>query len=546
MQRSPPNMGVSKCLMIGGSGLLLFTIGYWRWRKSKSSRRGETCGQEQARELAALRRAVLNVPVEVDVDKLPKGWAVAPPIFYPPRLAAISLLQPGADNDTTCASGSSFIICDGPLTHGASNSVRPEDAASFFTKYVQSAPLLESVASSGAVVVPLEEAGFSCVSGCFTHAMLLPAEEMALMFGCNGPYVISLVLTQFVVQSKTTKNCGDDDDGGDKNEDNATPQRITPCDIQVLLDACLSVPLVDGLRLPGTPAGSCEGRLRLTCRHKNRNVVFAVSTVVTARSVGGNKGKKKGNALFILEGDVLPDGRILMDIVSLDSIVKGAAIDTLFPCGVQDTLPVSSFVSVVAVEEIGSGVQNDNDAGQNASGNVPRLWCEEEDLVTIAFSHTSLGVHFAVNPRGGVVREPILTDDLLMLYYPLGEEGTTMKGADAALSVVPPRVTIRRITQVPPTWEKFIATEDELKHNVLFHFTDWAKERVPCTVCDLNGIRCVQLHEEKEEHSCRSYVIPWSHDILVVRWETETSKWEQHLPLLQKFLDTLHLADPSV
>ncbi|KAH9601759.1 hypothetical protein LSM04_007153 [Trypanosoma melophagium] len=329
----------------------------------------------------------------------------------------------------------------------------------------------------------------------------------------------------------------------------------------MLLNACRLVPLVDGFRFPDTPVGVGEGRLRVTCSSSNYIVVFAVPTIISVKSVvnENRKSNKNGKSLFVLEGDVLPDGNIIVDATALDSLVKGVAIDTLFPTKNGGCLPVSSFLTLVSVQDLVHQTPNDDTNGNSNnkdSSTSESLLSkekknkkdgkEEEDRVNVAFSHFPLGVSFSVNPHGGIVREPVLTDDLLLLYYPLGDEGITVSQETTSESVVvPPCAEIRRLSQIPPTWEKYLATDDELKHNVLFHFTDWVKERVSSSICELNGIRCVQMNEEKEDHSCRSYIVPFAHEILIVRWETKSSEWDLHLPHLQQFLDTLHLVEPT-
>lgn len=500
---------------------------------SSRSKENNTHAPGLSTDVPSMAPTALALPVEVVAEKLADGWSAASPIFYPPRLAAIYISQTGGTDDGTVAGkGDILLMCDGPLPCLMCHSTQTQDPLSFFTQYLQETPLLHSAFNSGAEMSTLSEAGLSCESMCFTHIAVIPSEKMTIVLGRNGPYVLSLLLMQHVFLHKREEKGG------------ITTDALTANDIQMLLDACSPVPLVDGLRLPATPAGCQRGSLRVTCRRGEYMVVFSVSTIISVRRSVGEKesGNKNGDsALFTLEGEVLPKGKICISGATLEALVKRrATIDALFPGDSPDCLPVSSHVSLLAVEEFCSSTKSAGgvDGAANMRG-------EDEDVLSIVFCHPQLGVSFSVEPRTGVVREPILTDDLLVLYYPLGDESRDSDASNSANNITSPRVSIRRVTRLPQTWKRALSSENELKHSVLFHFTEWTKTRVPCSVSQFNDFMCVQLYEEKEGWKCRSYVVPFEDAALVVRWETESEEWDAHLPLLQKFVDTLHVSHAS-
>ncbi|RNF17142.1 uncharacterized protein Tco025E_05071 [Trypanosoma conorhini] len=511
-----------------GGALLSIYVAYRQRRGSARPKNEEACGRPSDEHATASRRSTAQtVPVEVVAKKLSAGWASAPPIFYPPNLAVIPILRPDAVKNDLAVEQNDFILCDGPRLCMLQTPAGDEENVKFYLEYLQNMPILQTLATHGTAVLPLKEVGFSCASECFTHAVVIPDKEMLVFFGRHGPYLLSFVMTQYASSPLKSEN--------GKN----TVEKLTPGNIQMLLDACRVVPLVDGLRLAGTPVGAGKGSLRLTYRHGNNVLVFALSPSLTVRQNVEPEGKGDNDALrplFFIEGEVLREKRIGVGSDALGALVRGTSVDALFPPPTPAHPPVSSLVSLVAVEELAAPVAN----GVGGRAPLPH----GEDAMSIVFSHPYLGVSFSVNPKTGVVHEPILAEDLLVLYWPLGDETRRSLPSGPGEGVAPPRVSIRRLTQPPPTWEKFLSTEDELRHNVLFHFTDWTTERVPCTMCDVNGLQGVQLFESKEGRSCRTYVIPRGDVILVVRWETESKDWDAHLTLLQRFLDTLLLAEP--
>ncbi|EKF31701.1 hypothetical protein MOQ_004460 [Trypanosoma cruzi marinkellei] len=525
----PSSYGTNMTRLIAGASLLFIFAAYRQMRRLKSSKAiGASKTQSLKDVSSSMPRAAQAVPVEVVVEKLPDGWSAAPPIYYPPYLAAIPFLHCKNANEGVLSEKNSFIVCDESRLRVVQEPTGTEKLVAFYAHYLQDMPIFQSIATNGAAVRPVNELGFSCESGCFTHAVVIPEEEIFIAFGRNGPYILSFVFTNYLTTPLRAE------------KDNGTVEKLNSGDLQMLLDACRLVPLVDGVRLPGTPMGSQRGCLKLKYQYRNHMLVFTLPSCVSVRT---NEGKyQKGNkdasdALFVLEGDVLPGKKIVVGSAALDAIVKGTSIDALFPSSMPGCPSVSSLLSLDAVEESAPPI---NDA---ATDHATRP--HEEDAMNVVFSHKYLGVSFSVNPKTGFVYEPIFTEDLIVLYYPLGDEAHYAPPSGQMRDVAPPRFSVRHVTQLSPLWEKFVSTDDELKHNVLFHFTDWNKEKVPCSMCDISGFKGIQLFECKEGHSCRSYVIPRANSILVVRWETETKDWDMHLPLLQKFLDTLHLADPS-
>ncbi|KAF8298759.1 Present in the outer mitochondrial membrane proteome 7 [Trypanosoma cruzi] len=528
MLSSSSSSGTNMTRLIAGGILLFIFAAYRQMRRVPSLKEKGASKTQSLKDLSSSTpRAAQAVPVEVVVEKLPDGWSAAPPIYYPPYLAAIPFLHCKSVKEGVLSEKNNFIVCDGSRLHVVQEPRGTEELVAFYTQYIQDMPILKSIGTNGAAVRPLKEVGFSCESGCFTHAVVIPEEEIVIAFGRNGPYILSFVFTKYLTSPLRAENEKD------------TVEKLNSGDLQMLLDACRLVPLVDGVRLPGTPVGSQRGCLRLKYQYGGHMLVFSLPSSVSVRT--NEEKNKKGNkgasdALFVLEGDVLPGNKIVVGSAALDAIVKGTSIDALFPLSAPGCPPLSSLLSLDAVEESASPIAD----GATDHATRPR----EEDAMNVVFSHEYLGVSFSVNPKNGFVYEPILTEDLLLLYYPLGDEAHYAPPSGQMRNVAPPRFSVRRVTQLSPLWEKFVSTEDELKHNVLFHFTDWTKEQVPCSLCDISGFKGIQLFESKEGHSCRSYVIPRADSILVVRWETETKDWDMHLPLLQKFLDTLHLADP--
>ncbi|ESL09936.1 hypothetical protein TRSC58_02337 [Trypanosoma rangeli SC58] len=526
----PPSVIAKMRLLVEAGGVILFMYVVCRQTGRLVQSRKKKASESQSEEDAAVfhHRSAQTVPVEVVVENLSAGWTTAPPIFYPPNLAVIPILRSLAVTNGGSAEQNIFILCDGPRPRMLQAPAGDEKPVAFYMEYLLNMPLFQTVATREATVLPLNEAGFSCETECFTHAAIIPDNKTVIVFGSHGPYILSFVLTQYASSALNLEN------------DMCTAGNLTPGDVEMLLGACSLVPLVNGLCLPGTPAGARKGSLRLTYRHGNNILVFALSSLVAVRQNVERDEKRNKDALdplFFLEGDVLPDKKIAVGGDTLDALVKGISVDALFPSSTPAHPLVSSLFSLVTVEELVACVEN------GAGDCAPPLY--EDDVMKIVFSHPYLGVSFSVNPKSGVVYEPILTKDLLLLYYPLGDEARYSLSSGPREDDAPPRVSLRHLTQLPPTWEKLLSTEDELKHNVLFHFTDWTRERVSCSMCDVNGLQGVQLFESKEDHSCRTYVIPRDNAILVIRWETKTRDWAMYLPLLQKFLDSLLLEDFS-
>ncbi|CCD12518.1 unnamed protein product [Trypanosoma congolense IL3000] len=312
--------------------------------------------------------------------------------------------------------------------------------------------------------------------------------------------------------------------------------------LQSFLNACELMPLVDKVRLPGTPPASQLGKFHLCCRYGNCVARFTVSSILRIRN--GGKGH---SPLFTLEGNFFRDGCLLVDVTTVSLLAAGKTFDELFPHATISSVSISSLVQLVDVEciagdsddVVASGGASTGDAHKGSAYNL--LLSRGE--VSVIFHHSPLGVHFPVDTQSGAVYDSLITTDLCVMYYPLGSTAAPLSSSGAENSL--PSVTIRRFTHLPSTWEQSLERDDTLKHNALYHFTDWVRGRVPCAVCELSGFRCAQLHQEDVGMSCRTYVVPLTGAILVVRWETPTQEWERYLPLLQNFVDTLHLEDPS-
>ncbi|KAL7710133.1 hypothetical protein N2W54_008034 [Lotmaria passim] len=159
------------------------------------------------------------------------------------------------------------------------------------------------------------------------------------------------------------------------------------------------------------------------------------------------------------------------------------------------------------------------------------------NMVTLVYVQPKLGVLFSVHPLSSVVYEPWMTDLPTILYYPLGEDVEADREGYAA----PPLMSIQYILELPSTWEVVKKDEEELRHNVLFHFTNWEAATVSSSMTEISGLRCVMFHEVRDGRRCRSYILPRGSTVLVVRWETSVEMWETYLPLLQQTLDTLHV-----
>jgi hypothetical protein len=162
------------------------------------------------------------------------------------------------------------------------------------------------------------------------------------------------------------------------------------------------------------------------------------------------------------------------------------------------------------------------------------------NMVTVVYVQPQLGVLFSVHPLSSVVYEPWMTDLPTILYYPLGEEDVE-DGVGGAGRAAPPLMSIEYVVQLPDTWEVLKKDEEELRHNVLFHFTSWEAATVTSSMTEISGLRCVMLHEVRDGRRCRSYVLPRGSTVLIVRWETAVETWEEYLPVFQQTLDTLHI-----
>ncbi|CBH14691.1 hypothetical protein, conserved [Trypanosoma brucei gambiense DAL972] len=504
-----------------GVGVLLLLAIFRRWRKSQRADSIKKHFQEEneVKDTGCMTSALSYLPIYINTDKLPENMLVGAPLFYPPQMAVLPLSW----TDAVGFERSCFITCEGPFPHMTANGKDPHDMSFFFLQYMQRVPFMQSTAERGLPIKQLQDVGLLCCTDAFSHIVTDPAERVVVIFGRNGPYFTSLVITPCTMPEKNVV--------GNMQQAN----QISLQDLQKLLDACCPTPLVDEIRLAGTSAGTLQGKLHIACRYGNRVVQFTAASALTVRSARDNE-----DFIFSLEGDVLAQNRIVFDAATIDALISGKTLDELFSCPGPQCMRVSSLVQLIHMEDLteishnlGNGASNGDvtrEINLKVSGSRLLLSAGE---VSVVFHHAHLGVHFPINSHHGVICEPVLTTDLCLMYYPLGSA--------AAL----PNAMMRRVRQLPPTWERSLHTDDALRHNALFHFTDWMRGSVPCITCDLSGFRCAQLYEEKDGMSCRTYVVPLAEEIMVLRWETSTCDWEQHLPHLQKFIDTLHLEVPT-
>ncbi|KAG8345664.1 hypothetical protein TRVL_03503 [Trypanosoma vivax] len=520
-------------------------LAYQKWRRLplfQSKKEASKYGEGNVRRVLS-ESALSLLPVRVLVDRLSPGWSAQPPIFCPPHLAIVPLQQATRiANSCRLIEGDCFVTCEGPIASLLWSDPEETDVSSFLLEYMRCTPYMVPIANSGAVIMTLHDAGFVCDTTCFSHVVVDEHEQVAVALGRNGPYVLALVAMPYL----SSPPAQSDHDTDEEHNFPLTVSHFTPSDLQCLLKACLPVPVADGVLLPGTPSGSQKGCLRITCSDGDCSLTFVAQLPLVVRCAENGE-----NFLFALEGIPLPGGLIVLDSTTVQSIANGTAIDDLFPRKCHKHPPVSSLFRLIYMER---RAHDNGDSTTHVScthGSEPNF--QVVDLptkagdVSVVCCHPNIGIHFPISTRNGVVHEPVLTDDLILMYYPLGDEKSfkpsqVFEGSSAA----PPLFTVRRLATLPSTWETSPGTEEALIHNVRIHFTDWAREKIPSTVCDISGFRCVQLSEEKEGRFCRTYVVPMGGALTVLRWETQTRELEMHLPLLYSFLDTLHLENPQV
>lgn len=414
-------------------------------------------------------------------------------------------------------------------------------------------------------------AGADAVTSVFTH-ILQGADNCVLLGGVSGPYFVVAVLSGFAgtwaaggAATATTEP-----GSATRTPKSSESQRALAGSGAAGSDAVMDLTgVVAGVaraafRVPlsASKAGSAEARLpggsafavhrgfyRVLCVRDGRELELCIPTELTVRSELVNLSL------------VTPHGSPVVRRVSSGPLVdennsnaEDALITLTFtpsPFCVEDAVEVRVSEKVFAAlaeepqetaavlwEASGAAADAHPAAAAAFRAVTARLLAASShgraNMVTMVYVQPQLGVLFSVHPLSTVVYEPWMTQLPTILYYPLGE-------GDAADEVAPPHLSIEYVAELPATWEVLKKDEEELRHNVLFHFTNWEVATVTASMVEISGIRCVMFHEELGGRRCRSYVLPRGSTVLVVRWETAAESWEKHLPVFQQTLDTLHV-----
>ncbi|KPA86340.1 putative mitochondrial hypothetical protein [Leptomonas pyrrhocoris] len=414
------------------------------------------------------------------------------------------------------------------------------------------------------------------VSPVFTH-LLEGSENCVLLGGVNGPYFVVAVLSGFEGTFSGAAASGNADlstvspkavaaatpDGGKIPTSAAAVSTDVVMDLagvtRGIVQATLTVPLASAdkgvsssasspfdARLPGGAAFAVHrGYYRVLCVREGRELELCVPTEVSVRSMLGNQS---------------------LTTTAETSVDAAAAQDVLLTLIVEpNPFSTQEAVEVRVTEEVFAALLEAPDAaaatlwrGSGATANAHPAAAAafqavtarplaasthvRANMVTMVYAQPQLGVLFSVSPRSSVVYEPWMTDLPTILYYPLGEDVMN----DGEDHQAPPLMSIEYVLELPDTWEVQKKDSEELRHNVLFHFTNWEAAAVSSSMTELSGMRCVMFHEARDGRRCRSYILPRDSTVLIVRWETSVETWEKYLPLFQQTLDTLHIDSAAI
>lgn len=522
------------------------------------------------------------LPVDVDPRKLPAGWLAAPPVYITAECQAVlplvtpqenaaleeeeakhgfTVRVPGskvnadlADPGAAAQRGEqrAFLLCEGPrwelagptAKEGASSGDRIMDL-------LRVHPLLKSVvAQHGVNVTALRPApeqaaphdgAATAVAGLpsssssppFTHMVKASGSEQgdptALLVGLHGPYLVVAVLMGFpsvvapALSKPLVQGSADASTTGGVLEKDRSVTCLSDA-VAAIVGAAFSVPfatqtsspsrtLDSGFTFPGTPAGAHQGQHRVTWIDGERTVVLGAPAGVAVRSRGTGEAREVS-----FEGFSEVTGERVKCVVTRETMKSLVASERTLASACLKASESASPAERHLMERLRLLYLQDSEDRLSA-----------QSLVTTVYTHAHLRVLFSVHEETGVVLDPVLTATPQVLYFPLGR------------SPDKPCVTIQEFVGFPPTWETALDDDDELMHNVRFHFTEWDTESVVCTVTELSGLKCVQFTETKEGVACRSYVVPRKGAILVVRCEIPEGLSKENRPFLQSFMDTLHI-----
>jgi hypothetical protein len=177
---------------------------------------------------------------------------------------------------------------------------------------------------------------------------------------------------------------------------------------------------------------------------------------------------------------------------------------------------------------------------------------------SITYTNEVMGVRFGMQ-SGGIVREVLLHEDSLVMYYP--PPASALQDASTAIELEV-HVTLELIGTLPSTWEQTpppmlehaMSALDLLKHNVAFTFShEHHHQRFMASlqVADLNGWEAIFFQESKDGAECRTYVVPIAthgatHALFVLRWQCPSCTWERNVSALRHFVDNLTLTHPAI
>lgn len=561
---------------MSGVSLLSLISFVWRYRC-----RGRAEAQRRAADESrkALQSAIeqCTLPVLVQPEKLPAGWAVAPEIYYPPHTAVIPLLLPSEteamsrfrthDSSTKSNARRSMGLTGGSLASAFllcchTGCVRPSQMSEvdFLKQLVHHEGLLSELAtSSGATLVELshfrsglcqEREGDGAVNGSalttmcpFSHA-LTTTQDCTTLLGYNGAFLIAAVFlgfdadlekpTALVSDSLTTaapslvhSTCG-----------TAKPLKLHEA-VEAVLKSVVAVPLRAGktgskLYPPASPQITQSGHYRVMCSRGGVKLEMVVPVDFTVRF-----SSFPATATAVESSVTSRNSEVVKGMVSL------AFPDTVVSPGVQLDLTEDVFAAMVAASSLTPLLTSIDlkltgasalDAIKGIRLQVLHTSHSVTDEVTVVFTQPQIGVAFSLHSAMGKVYEPCMMSNAAIIYYPIGEEACT-NGED------PPVMTIEYLPYCPAPWESVLQDDDELIHNVLLHFSNWEVAPVTGAMSDVSGLRSVVFHETQGGRRSRTYVLPRGDSLLMVRWDTSEKNWDDHVAVFQQVLDTLHVDD---
>ncbi|KPI86081.1 hypothetical protein ABL78_4842 [Leptomonas seymouri] len=435
-----------------------------------------------------------------------------------------------------------------------------------------------STAAATPQVAATGDAG-DAVSPVFTHIFQGP-DNCVLLGGLNGSYFVVAVLMGFkgtITEAAT---------GGNSESLLSSPKGAAAANVGTSATSTAAVPADAVMDLAGVIRGVAQATFKVPLATEAKSGSSSSSFLSAARLLGGAAFAVHRGYYRVL---CVHDGRELELCVPAEVAVRSELVDQplstpivspvvarapsktqVDDVAVQDVLLTLTFtpsafsaeerVEVRVTKEVLAALMEKPDEAAatlwKASGAISDTHPAAEEAlkavtarspavtsrvrpnaVTMVYAQPQFGLLFSVHPLSSVIYEPWMTDLPTILYYPLGENTE----ADGEGCGAPPLMSIEYLLELPKTWEVLKKDEEELRHNVLFHFTNWEAATVSSSMTEISGMRCVMFHEVCAGRRCRSYILPRGSTVLIVRWETAVETWEKYLPVFQQTLDTLHI-----